>query len=271
MLLVAHCMPQVSSYIAAYPSFFCLLTVLQQQIFLYLLFSASITDKCLNIHLCAYLCLSSEPTLVLESLPGSTTHGKQTAPAERVRREGERERGKRERKCDEQMQMQTQVQGDLAVCKLDDEREEWRRKKGRGGATLSCTGMKMTQGQYSQNHLFSEAPSLPIHQQRGERGHCIHGNGRTAVGSSQEARWGAVACSSLSVWLSDIWAHLSADCTDVLQPLMCGRTGETKNIDGSDDASRVFEAPLTMTLVMLKFYFLFFHKGKINQQAGSIR
>lgn len=93
MLLVAHCMPQVSSYINAYPSFFCLLTVPQQQIFLYLLFSASLTDKRLNIHLCSYLCLSSEPTLVLESLPGSTTHGKQTAPAERARRrEGERER-----------------------------------------------------------------------------------------------------------------------------------------------------------------------------------
>ena len=41
-------------------------------------------------------------------------------------------------------------------------------KKGRGGATLSCTGMEMTQGQYSQNHLFSPAPSLHIHQQRGE-------------------------------------------------------------------------------------------------------
>lgn len=136
MLLVAHCMPQVSSYINAYPLFFCLLTVLQQQIFLYLLFSASLTDKCLNIHLCTYLCLSSEPTLVLESLPGSTTHGKQTAPAERARkREGERER---ERKCDEQMQMQTQVQGDLAVCKLDDEREKsgGERREGGGNSKL---------------------------------------------------------------------------------------------------------------------------------------
>lgn len=194
MLLVAHCMPQVSSYINAYPSFFCLLTVPQQQIFLYLLFSAFLTDKRLNIHLCSYLCLSSEPTLVLESLPGSTTHGKQTAPAESEKEGGRKREGERER----EEVWWTDADADTSAGRSSSVQIRWwerrvEEKEGKGGgATLSCTGMKMTQGQYSQNH-FSLAPSLRIRQWKGERG-------GTVSMATAEQRWVAVRKRAEAQW-----------------------------------------------------------------------
>lgn len=93
--------------------------------------------------------------------------------------------------------------------------------------------------------------------------------------ATPEQRWVAVRKQhsgvflSFSVWLSDIRAHLSAGCTDALQPLMRGRTSETER--GEMRASSVFESPAAMTLVTLKFFVFVFFLGKIKQQAGGSR
>lgn len=54
------------------------------------------------------------------------------------------------------------------MCKLDDEKEEQRRKR---GATLSCTGMNMTQRQQPDppllsSLLFSPIPQYPPRERR---------------------------------------------------------------------------------------------------------
>lgn len=78
--------------------------------------------------------------------------------------------------------------------------------------------------------------------------------------ATAEQRWVAVRKRAEAQWHVPLFfclalRHLSSstDCTDVVQPQMCGRASETKNNDGRDDASRVFDSPPAMTLVMLKF------------------
>ena len=158
--------------------------------------------------LTAYLCLllSSAPTLAQKKVRlGQPRRGNQAGPAERER---ERER-EREAESDEQMQIGVTNGGGggaLAVCKLDDEKEGGKegRKEGRkeverkrrGGGQISAALVWIWRRGSSQSHFSSSLLSSPIPpcppRGEGERGHCIHGNGRAAVGSGEGVGWGTV-------------------------------------------------------------------------------
>lgn len=252
-------MPQVSSPINAYASFFCLLTGLQHDIFFSLLLYSPLLMGSLK-YPSPHLPLSLFWAHARSRKSAWVNHARKTNCASRA---SEREGGRREEVWWTDADADTNAGRSSSVQIRGWERrvEEKEGEKGRG-ATLSCTGMKMTQGQYSQDHLFSPAPSLHIHQQEvggGEKGHCIHGNGRTAVGSSQEARWGTVTCSSLSLSGSQTFELICLLIAPTCCSLWCVGGPARQKHNWPQHSSQ------------WSCLFLVFEEGKINQQAGSSR